>query len=173
MLGGRGRFGPAPGPVAAALPGVTLPGLTLPGLTLPGLARGSGDLVSLTQAILTDLVGRDVDVVAAHPVAGGPDEGPAIPDVEDPRHRDQRVVSGFPLGGVSCLQRRAVSCLLRGVVFCLLHRDVFGLPRRGVTGFLRRRCRRSLLGNGGHNLFLSMKITARIWARRNELVAVR
>src|SRR6202034_3569171 len=86
-----------PGPVAAALPGVTLPGLTLPGLTLPGLtlpglARGSGDLVSPTQAMLTDLVGRDVDVVAAHPVAGGPDEGPAIPDVEDPRHRDQRAV---------------------------------------------------------------------------------
>jgi len=54
---------------------------------------GSGEVISPAKAVLADLGEGDVDVVRARPVAGGPDEGPVVVDVEDSRHRDERGVA--------------------------------------------------------------------------------
>src|SRR5690606_20744417 len=52
-------------------------------LALLRLSDGTGDGVTAAQAVLLDLVERDVDVVRARQVAAGADEGVVLEDVED------------------------------------------------------------------------------------------
>lgn len=63
-------------------------------LAVLGLADRAGDVVTLAQTALTDLGERDIDVVRAGQVAGGPDERIVVEDVQDARDRDQDVVLG-------------------------------------------------------------------------------
>src|SRR6478735_690453 len=66
----------------------------LAALAVLGLAHGTRDVVALAQTVLADLGERDVHVVRARQVAGGPDERVVVEDVEDARDGDQDVVVG-------------------------------------------------------------------------------
>ena len=66
----------------------------LAALAVLGLADRTGDVVTLAQTVLADLGERDVHVVRAGQVAGGPDERVVVEDVQDARDGDQDVVLG-------------------------------------------------------------------------------
>src|SRR5690606_1009706 len=82
----------------------------LAALALLGLAHGAGDVVALAQAVLADLGEGDVHVVRTGQVAGGPDEGVVVEDVQDARDGDQDVVLGdLRLGVVAATAATAVA----------------------------------------------------------------
>src|SRR6476646_2593510 len=69
-------------------------------LALAQRLDGTGDGVTLAQAVLLDHAQRDVDVVRAGQVAAGAHEGVVVEDVEDAGDRDEHVVVGHGLGAV-------------------------------------------------------------------------
>src|SRR5699024_7568679 len=61
-------------------------------LTVARHADGAGDRVTAAQAVATDHVHRDVDVVGAREVTGRPHERVVVQDVQDPRDGLQDVI---------------------------------------------------------------------------------
>jgi hypothetical protein len=55
--------------------------------------------------MLADQGDRDVYVARARPVAGGPDEGLVVADVEDSRYRDRRGVAQARVLHLCCVLR--------------------------------------------------------------------